>query len=251
MKHIKIAKWSKFQHYKDRRPTWIKLLVEIVKKYDAAGNRKKFYQMPDSAKLTFILLACLRAEFDEHIPYESNGELKTMLGISKLNLQPLIDNGFIVIDTVLVRKCYEKNTPETYKEETYKEETETEMFDIARKIFKGTVLGNETEFANFKKKTTDWKTALPLLRPAIEKEIVWRKTAKKGEFRPAWKNFQTWINKRCWEQILAIDETVVKKDRCHYCGATDVPLKEITVIGKTILCKVCQVCYEARKNNSK
>lgn len=73
-------------------------------------------------------------------------------------------------------------------------------FDEARKIYPGTKRGNETEFENFTKKHKTWESLLPLLRPAIEKQIAYRRSVPQGTFVPQWKNFQTWINQRCWEE---------------------------------------------------
>ncbi|GAG69762.1 unnamed protein product, partial [marine sediment metagenome] len=75
------------------------------------------------------------------------------------------------------------------------------IFDEARKIYPGTRLGLQTEFDNFVQKHKDWQEILPLLKPAVECQIADRKRKKAAnEFVPAWKNFKTWINNRCWEE---------------------------------------------------
>jgi len=86
----------------------------------------------------------------------------------------------------------------TFVPPTIKEMAE---FDEARRFYPGVKRGNDREFKNFCKKNKDWREALPLLLPAITKQIVWREKAN-GEFRPPWKNFQTWINQGCWEDEL-------------------------------------------------
>jgi uncharacterized protein YdaU (DUF1376 family) len=73
-----------------------------------------------------------------------------------------------------------------------------ESFENFRKLYQGTKRGLKIEFDNFKKKHKDWKEVLPLLEPAVKKEIEWRK--QKRDFTPQWKNLSTWINQRCWEQ---------------------------------------------------
>jgi len=78
------------------------------------------------------------------------------------------------------------------------------VFEEARKIYPGTKRGLDTEFTNFKKKHKDWRNILPLLKPAIERQIQSREIAT--GFVPNWKNFQTWINNRCWEEQLKITE---------------------------------------------
>lgn len=74
-------------------------------------------------------------------------------------------------------------------------------FEEARKLFPGTKLGYKSEFDNFRKKYKDWNGLLPLLKPAITAQIEYRDAAlREDAFVPVWKNFQTWINKRCWEE---------------------------------------------------
>jgi hypothetical protein len=81
--------------------------------------------------------------------------------------------------------------------------SDLEVFDVARKKFKGTVLGNKTEFNNFKKKHNDWQDVLPILELVIDNQIKDAEIRKqRGEFVPEWKNFKTWLNQRCWEQEL-------------------------------------------------
>jgi hypothetical protein len=74
-------------------------------------------------------------------------------------------------------------------------------FDKARRAFGGTKLGNKTEFTNFQRHN-DWQECLPLLLPAVKREIEHRAELKQMQvqFIPQWKNFRTWINQRCWEQ---------------------------------------------------
>ena len=75
-----------------------------------------------------------------------------------------------------------------------------EPFEQARQLYKGTKRGLDTEFKNFQRHK-DWKTVLPLLIPAIEKQIRHKEhLTSTGQFCPAWKNFQTWANNRCWEE---------------------------------------------------
>jgi len=95
------------------------------------------------------------------------------------------------------------------------------FFDEVRKFYngkgkRGTVGGNKTEFDNFIKKYDNWEQILPLLKPAIEKQIIWREKAN-GEFRPQWKNFQTWINGECWDEICGNNEKQAEKDKPKSC----------------------------------
>lgn len=74
-------------------------------------------------------------------------------------------------------------------------------FDKFRRSYPGNKGGLSTEFGKFKKKHKDWKDVVPLLLPALEKEIAWRGYKKeRKEWTPEYKNLSTWLNNRCWEQ---------------------------------------------------
>lgn len=96
-----------------------------------------------------------------------------------------------------------------YVFKTFLEDEDLKQFDLARKAYPGMKNGLLYEFANFRKQK-DYKTALPAILPAIQKQIKWRDKMKniKGQFVPEWKFFTTWINQRCWEQEMPkIDTT--------------------------------------------
>jgi len=158
MKYIKIANWDKFQTYKDRRPKWVKLNTDIVEEFDEDGFPKKFFGLPDTAKLTFLMLLCRRAYFHKYVPYKSNTQLKKMLGINALNLQPLIDKGFI--------KTIQKFT-EVYKKDTPERERETEREKEGEKETNTSLI---FDFWNSFKKGGKWKSHSSLA-PEIEDAI--------------------------------------------------------------------------------
>ena len=81
-----------------------------------------------------------------------------------------------------------------------------EIFEKSRELFPGTKKGNDTEYDNFVKKHKDWKDVLPLLLPAVEKQIKYRANIPSDKFIAEWKHFRTWINQRCWEDEMS--ETV-------------------------------------------
>ncbi len=99
-------------------------------------------------------------------------------------------------------------------------------FNLAREKFYGTKRGLETEYANFvyrcKKPLNNYpvldpEKVLPLLLPAIESQIAAREQAReRNEFVPPPKNFQTWINNRCWEEVTPTK--AVREHKCCVCG---------------------------------
>lgn len=86
------------------------------------------------------------------------------------------------------------------------------IFDSFRKKYLGTKKGNDTEFKTFVKHQ-DWKIVLPMLETIIENQIKEHQQKKsKGVFVPEWKNLQTWLNQRCWEQEVVIEEKKALKE---------------------------------------
>ena len=106
--------------------------------------------------------------------------------------------GFIEVNPKTVKRCAKRNE---------KLEEILDTFSKALKIYPGVKRGDGTEFDYLRKKHKNWQDIIPLLKPAIERQIAWRKNAA-GEFRPPWKNFKTWIFNSCWEETegTAIDE---------------------------------------------
>lgn len=79
------------------------------------------------------------------------------------------------------------------------------LFDLFRENYPGTKRGLDVEFENLKKKHKDWKDIVPIL----DYQLSCQKNAREdrrsiGGFVPEWKNLQTWINQRCWEEIMGI-----------------------------------------------
>jgi hypothetical protein len=80
-------------------------------------------------------------------------------------------------------------------------EAAKKYFESARLLYPGNRNGLESEWDNFEKKNPEYDEILPLLIPAIEREIAHKAALKaSNQFCAEWKNFQTWINKKCWTQ---------------------------------------------------
>jgi len=83
---------------------------------------------------------------------------------------------------------------------------EKETFEIFRKKYYGKKTGLETEFKNFIKKHKDWREVLPLLLPAVNKQIeereamIERQKKDRNVFVAFPKHLKTWINNRSWEE---------------------------------------------------
>ena len=103
-----------------------------------------------------------------------------------------------------------KKTSKSYDDHMGNENENENIFDEFRKEYLGTKRGNETEFKNFQKHK-DWKTVLPTLKNCLTTQIEQRQKLKdSGKFVPEWKNLQTWINQRCWEDEYIFSENKVQ-----------------------------------------
>jgi len=128
MDYYTVKNWEKFQHYKDRSPPWIKLHRDLLRDYE-------FSCLQDASKLQLMLLWLLASQLDNKIPTDPEW-ITRQLGLSdKLNLKPLIDNGFICLvhdaSKVLAdckQSAIEETEAEAYKPEE-KEHTSNLRFD--------------------------------------------------------------------------------------------------------------------------
>ncbi|WP_426117282.1 hypothetical protein [Massilia sp. PWRC2] len=85
---LSIKNWSTFQHYGRRNPPWIKLHRAILDDY-------AFCSLPDVAKGHLILMWLYASQNNGTVPHDVPF-LERKLSISDLNLEVLIDGGFLV-----------------------------------------------------------------------------------------------------------------------------------------------------------
>lgn len=118
-----------------------------------------------------------------------------------------------ILDIANAKRIQDECKPNAIKESKGNEKKENEINSFKASIseYGGTKRGAATELENLKKKHKDWKDILPLIAPAIENQKKYREAKKaKGEFVAEWKNLQTWINQRCWEEVVPTFEEVKK-----------------------------------------
>lgn len=117
------------------------------------------------------------------------------------------------------------NTKETYNKEINKEEIKElkEKFANFVSLYKksgGKVRGVDTEFEEFSKRHKDWKSVVPYLEIALQRETKARNQAKANKkFFPEIKNLRTYLGKqRAWELYVTIGEDLAKEDYTPMCG---------------------------------
>jgi hypothetical protein len=132
--------------------------------------------------------------------HSSAYQLFNLNGVNLTSIRPLLEVKDGVKD-----KDKDKDKLNKGAEEKPKFNELESLFEEARKMYPGSKNGAGTELMNLKKKHSDWKEVIPTFKEKISNQIrnrVIKNTA--GEFVAPWKNFSTWINKRCWEEEAGV-----------------------------------------------
>lgn len=113
-----VVNWEKHQHYKTRRPPWIKLHTDVFQNYD-------FSRLQDASKLlAFAIWTVASKSVSGEFPYDID-YIKSVCSISSVteeNLQELVNAGFIVASNALAKSSSEteaERETETYKNAPY------------------------------------------------------------------------------------------------------------------------------------
>lgn len=128
---MKIKNWSKFQHFKDRKPPWVKLYRDLL-------DDIEWHELDAEAAKVLVMLWLIASESDGFLP--SSKELSFRLRIpvksvnacvSKLSHWLEQDDINVISDISAISERYQGNLLETETEtETEGEkETETEKYD--------------------------------------------------------------------------------------------------------------------------
>ena len=87
---IEVKNFTKFQHYRERRPPWIKLHGSVFDNYE-------FTELADATKLLLIGLWVLASRTDNRIPNKPKWIRGCLHLTERLNLAPLVEAGFITL----------------------------------------------------------------------------------------------------------------------------------------------------------
>jgi hypothetical protein len=125
-----IKNWADFQHYKDRSPPWIKLHRGLLDDFT-------FQRLPVASRALAPMLWLLAAESSdgslcidaEQLAFRLRTEEKEIVGA----LKPLIEKGFLIIDSALLAKRKRDACPEGEGEGEGERETEERKKSAAPK----------------------------------------------------------------------------------------------------------------------
>jgi hypothetical protein len=159
-------KWGEFQHYKDRKPTWIKLHCSLLVDYD-------FVCLPVASRALAPMLWLLASEYEggtidaslEKIAFRCHmtpGELGEALN-------PLIEAGFFTLEqdaSNALADCKQDASPEKEKEKEKEERREDCPADAGGEVvsFTGGPYAFHGKLVRLKQDQLDkWRTAFPAL----------------------------------------------------------------------------------------
>lgn len=94
MKTFSVKNFERFQHYKDRAPPWIKLYNELLDDYE-------FGALPDASKMHLIAIWLLASRSENKIPCDATWVGRRINANSKVDLDLLERNGFIIVNQEL------------------------------------------------------------------------------------------------------------------------------------------------------
>ncbi len=89
-RYFKVRDFDKLQHYRDRKPLWIKLDCAILDDYD-------FSALPDESKFHAVGLMILAARLNNKFPDDEQWLRKRISANSKINLKLLLEIGFLEV----------------------------------------------------------------------------------------------------------------------------------------------------------
>ena len=112
MRYLSVKNFAKHQHYKDRRPPWIKLHVEVLDDY-------AFACLQDASKAHLMLLWVLASKLDNRIPYDLSFLSRKLGCTSPIDIDELVLQGFIEVSQ-------DDSKPLASRKQSAMPETETE-----------------------------------------------------------------------------------------------------------------------------
>ncbi|MCP4342919.1 MAG: hypothetical protein GY799_29560 [Desulfobulbaceae bacterium] len=123
MRFLLVPGLEKWQHYKDRRPPWMKLHIEILDNYD-------FSYLPDKSKFHLLAIWLLATQIDNKIPWDNKWIERKIGANQSVDIDLFVEKEMLLEhpDSTLLASCTQSANAETETET----ETETEN-TIARK----------------------------------------------------------------------------------------------------------------------
>ena len=112
--YFKVRNFEKFQHYKDRNPSWIKLYSNLL-------NDMNFASMTDSQQINLVKIWLLASQNKNRLIFDSHTIGKQLGANSRISLQYFVDNEWLEIIGVTPKNASKMVAPN--KDKQYKQDT--------------------------------------------------------------------------------------------------------------------------------
>lgn len=201
---MRVRNWSKFQHYKQRNPPWIRLYRQIIDDQD-------FVSLSPGACRLLVFCWCVAAENHGELPENAERlawRLRMPIKDVAKSLQELVTKGFIESASTTLALCKQDAIPYTDSEsesetDNSESESETDMpqpavaeiaFERFWKVYPRTKNTSKAKAReSWKKQKLD--SLVDLICSAAE---LYANDSRQIEERYV-KHPVTWLNGRCWE----------------------------------------------------
>jgi hypothetical protein len=91
MTWLRIKNWERHQHYKDRRPPWIKLHQSLLDDYE-------FSRLQDASKAHLMLIWLLASREDGRVRNDATWIGQRICATSPVDVQALVESGLLVLE---------------------------------------------------------------------------------------------------------------------------------------------------------
>ena len=125
---MKIKNWSKFQHFKDRRPPWVKLYRDILDDPD-------WHELEGDVAKALVMLWLIASEDETqegNLPDAKHLAFRLRMPVNKVNQLLAKLSGWVIQDDIeVISERYQSDAPETETEtETEKEERQRHILVV-------------------------------------------------------------------------------------------------------------------------
>lgn len=126
MPYFSVKNLGHYQHYKHRRPTWVKLYRSTMESYD-------FGRLQDASKWLALGMILLASETANHIPDDAIWIQRRLQMTTQPDFAELLSAGFVERyddASKLLASCYQNGVTETETETEEETEEETEQLQL-------------------------------------------------------------------------------------------------------------------------
>jgi len=184
--YFSVKNWDKFQHYKDRNPPWIKLHNSLLDNYE-------FECLQDASKSHLLCIWMLASRTDNKMPLDQDWIKRKIGASSKVDLQILLDHGFIELQGML------QDASKTLVSEEKRQRRDREETEKSKDTSSSSIEDNQPVKAacQYEKILSLYHSILPS-HPAVRILSNARKSAIKGR----WMQDKKFQDIEFWEKLF-------------------------------------------------